>query len=134
MLKKLKWMVLWRHTRPSRTNTKKGCPFFREDWNTKVESQEIPRVTGKFGLGIQNEAGKRLTEFCQENTLVIASTLFQQHKRWLYAGTSPDDQYQNQINHFLCRQRWRCSIRSAKMILGADCGSDHELLTAKFYK
>ena len=55
--------------------------YIRGEWNAKVGSQEIPGVTGKFGLGIQNEAGQRLIEFCQENTLVIASTLFQQHKR-----------------------------------------------------
>ena len=60
------------------------------DWNTKVGSQETPGVTGKFGLGVQNEAGQRLTEFCQENALVIANTLFQQHKRRLYTWTSPD--------------------------------------------
>ena len=59
----------------------------------KVESQETPGVTGKFGLGVQNEACQRLTEFCQENTLVIANTLFQQHERQLYAWTSPDGQY-----------------------------------------
>ena len=66
------------------------------DWNPKAGSQEIPGVTGKFGLGVQNEAGQRLTEFCQENTLVIANTLFQQHKTWLYTWTSPDGQHQNQ--------------------------------------
>ena len=60
---------------------KKDVLFIIGDWNTKVESQETPRVTGKFGLGIQNEAGQRLTEFCQENALVIANALFQQHKR-----------------------------------------------------
>ena len=59
------------------------------DWNAIVGSQEIPGVTGRFGLGGQNEAGQRLTEFCQENTLVIANTLFQQHKRRLYTWTSP---------------------------------------------
>ena len=60
------------------------------DWNAKVGSQETPGVTGKFGLGIQNEAGQRLIEFCQENAVVIANTLFQQHKRRLYTWTSPD--------------------------------------------
>ena len=65
------------------------------DWNAKVGSQEILGVTGKFGLGIQSEAGQRLTEFCQENALVIANTLFQQHKRRLYTWTSPYGQYQN---------------------------------------
>ena len=63
---------------------KKDVLFIIGDWNAKVGSQEIPEVTGKFGLGVQNEAGKRLTEFCQENTLVIANTLFQQHKRGLH--------------------------------------------------
>ena len=68
---------------------KKDVLFIIGDWNAKVGSQEIPGVTGKFGLGLQNEAGKRLTEFCQEITLVIANTLFQQHKRRLYTGTLP---------------------------------------------
>ena len=62
-------------------------------WNAKVGSQETPGVTGKFGLGMQNEAGQRLIEFCQENALVIPNTLFQQHKRRLYTWTSPDGQY-----------------------------------------
>ena len=72
---------------------KKDVLFIIEDWNAKVESQETPGVTGKFSLGIQNEAGQRLTEFCQENALVIANTLFQQHKRRFYTWTSPDGQY-----------------------------------------
>ena len=63
---------------------KNNIPFIVGDWNAKVESQETPGVTGKFGLGVQNEAGQRLVEFCQENTLIIANTLFQQHKRRLY--------------------------------------------------
>ena len=67
--------------------------FIIGDWNAKVGSQEIPGVTGKFGLGVQNEAGQRLTKFCQENALVIANTFFQQHKRRLYTWTSPDGQY-----------------------------------------
>ena len=77
---------------------KKDVLFIIGDWNTKVGSQEITEVTGKFDLGVQNEAGQRLTEFCQENTLIIANTLFQQHKRRLYTWTSPDAQYRNQ-NH-----------------------------------
>ena len=72
---------------------KKDVLFLIGDWNAKVESQEIPGVTGKFGLGVRNEAGQRLTEFCQENTLVIANTLFQEYKRRLYTWTSPDGQY-----------------------------------------
>ena len=67
--------------------------FIIGDWNAKVGSQETPGVTGKFGLGIQNEAGQRLIEFCQENALVMANTLFQQHKRRLYTWTSPDGQH-----------------------------------------
>ena len=82
--------------------------------------------------GIQNEAGKRLIEFSQENTPVIANVLFQQHKRRLYTWTSPDGQYQNQIDYILYIQRWRSSIQSAKTRLGADCGSDHDLHIAKF--
>ena len=70
--------------------------------------------------------------FCQENALVIANTLFQQHKGRLYTWTSPDGRYQNQIDYILCGQRWRSSIQSAKIKPGADCGSDHELLIAKF--
>ena len=67
--------------------------FIIGDWNAKVGSQEIPGVTGKFGTGVQNEARQRVTEFCQENALVIANTLFQQHKRRLYTWISPDGQY-----------------------------------------
>ena len=98
----------------------------------KVGSQETSGVTGKFGLGMRNEAGQRLIEFCQENALVIANTLFQQHKRRLCTWTSPDGQHWNQIDYILCSQRWRSPIQSAKTRPGADCGSDHELLIAKF--
>ena len=72
---------------------KKDVLFIIGDWNAKVGSQETPGVTGKFGLGIRNEAGQRLIEFCQENVLVIKNTLFQQHKRRLYTWTSPGDQH-----------------------------------------
>ena len=90
---------------------KKDALFTIGDWNAKVESQEIPGVTGKFVLGVQNEAGQRLTEFCHENALVIATyPLFQQHKRTLYTLTSPDSQYRNQTDYILCSQRWRSSI------------------------
>ena len=95
-------------------------------------SQETPGVTGKFHLGMWNEARQRVTEFCQENALVIANTLFQQHKRRLYTWTSPDGQHWNQIDYILCSQRWRSSIQSTKTRPGADCGSDHELLITKF--
>ena len=88
----------------------------------KITSQEIPRVKGKFGLGVQNEAGQRLTDFCQENALVIANIFFQQHKRWLYTWTSPDGQYWNQIDYIFCSGRWRSSIQSAKSKPGAESG------------
>ena len=111
---------------------KKDVLFITGDWNAKVESQEILGITHKFGLGVQNEAGQRLIELCQENALVIENTLFQQHKRRLYTWTSPDGQYQKQINYIFCSQRWRSSIQSAKTRLGAGCGSDHEPLITKF--
>jgi len=111
---------------------KKDVLFFIGDWNAKVKSQEILGVTGKFGFSVQNEAGQRLTKIFQENTLVIANILFQQHKRQLYAWTSPDDQYQNQIDYILCDWRWRGSIQSGKTRPGADWGSHHEHHIAKF--
>ena len=104
--------------------TPKDVLFIIGAWNAKLGSQETPGVTGKFGLGIRNEAGQRLIEFCQENVAVIANTL--------YTWTSPDGQHQNQIDYILCSQRWRSSIQSAKTRSGADCGSDHELLIGKF--
>ena len=105
---------------------KKDVLFIIGDWNVKVGSQGTPGVTGKFGLGVQNEAGQRLIEFCLENALVIANTLFQQHRRRLYTWTSPDGQHRNQIDYILCSQRWRSSIQSAKTRPGSDCGSGHE--------
>ena len=103
---------------------KRDVLFIIGDWNAKVGSQETPGVTGKFGLGNEgrNEAGQRLIEFCQENTVVIANTLFQQHKRRLYIWTSSDGQHQNQIDYILCSQRWRSSIQSVKTRPGADGG------------
>ena len=110
---------------------RKDVLFIIGDWNAKVGSQEIPGVIGKFGLRLQNESGHRLRVLPRE-TLVIANTLFQQHKRRLYTWTSPYGQYRNQIDYILCSQIWRSSIQSAKTRLGADCGSDHEHLIAKF--
>ena len=90
----------------------KDVLFIIGGWNGKVKSQEIPRVTGNFGLGIQNDPGQRLIEFCQENALVIANTLFQQHKRRLHTWTSPDGQHRNQIDYIPFIQRWRSSTQS----------------------
>ena len=81
---------------------------------------------------MRNEAGQRLIEFCQENALVIANTLFQEHKRRFYTWAAPDGQHQSQIDYIPCSQRWRSSTQSTKTRPGADCGSDHELLIAKF--
>uniref|UniRef100_A0A8B9WDT1 Endonuclease/exonuclease/phosphatase domain-containing protein n=1 Tax=Bos mutus grunniens TaxID=30521 RepID=A0A8B9WDT1_BOSMU len=110
---------------------KKDVLFIIGDWNAKVGSQETPGVTGKFGLGIQNEAGQRLIEFCQENTLVITNTSSKTQEKTLYMDITRWST-RNQIDYILCSQRWRSSIQSAKTRPGADCGSDHELLIAKF--
>ena len=119
--------------RPPRTNIKKkkDVIFIIGNWNAKVGSQEIPGVTGKFGLGVQSEAGQRLAEFCQENTLVIANTLFQQHNK-RQPWTLPHGQHQNQIDYILCSQRRRSCIQSAKTRTESDCSSDHQLLITKF--
>ena len=90
--------------------SKKDVLFIIGDWNAKVGSQKTP---GKFGLGVQNEAGQRIIEFCQEKSLVRANTLFQQHKGRLYTWTSPNGQHQNQTDYILCSQRWGSSIQSA---------------------
>ena len=111
---------------------KKDVLFIIGDWNARVGSQETPGVTGKFCLGIRNEAGQRLTEFCQENALVITNTLFQQHKRRLYTWTSQEGKHRHQIDYILGSQRWKSCIQLAKTRPRADCGSDHELLIAKF--
>ena len=98
--------------------------FIIGDWNAKVGSQETPGLTGKFGLGIWNEAGQRLIEFCQENALVIAITLCQQHKRRLYTWTSPDGQHQNQIDYSLCSQRMKALHSLQKQDWEGDGGKD----------
>ena len=87
----------------------KDALFIIGDWNAKVGNQGIPGVIDKFGVGVQNEAGQRLIEFCQENALVIANTFFQQHRR-LCTCISLDGQYQNQIDYILCSQRLRSAI------------------------
>ena len=111
------------------------CPvsflFIIGDWKAKVGSQETPGVTGKFGLGVWNNPGQRLMEFGQENALVLANTLFQQHEKSLHV-TSPNSQHKNWIDFIVCSQRWRSSIQSAKTRLGDDCGSDHEFPISKF--
>ena len=110
---------------------KKDVLSIMGDQNAKVGSQETPGVTSKFGAGVQDAAVQRLTEFSQ-NRQVTANILFRYHKKRFYIWTSPDGQYQNQTDYILCSQRWRSSIQSAKARPGADCGSHHELLVAKF--
>ena len=124
-------MVLWRPTRPSRTNIQKRCPFhYRvlECKNRKSRNTWSNRQIWPWSTEWSRAKG---IEFCQENALVIANTLFQ-HTRRLYTWTSPHGQYQSQIDYILCSQKWRSSVQSAKARPGADCGSDHELLIAKF--
>ena len=87
------WLGQFTYTSRTLQHPKKDVLFIIGDCNAKVGSQEIPGITGKFGLGVQNEAGQRLIEFCQEDALVIANTLIQQHKRRLYKWMSPDGQY-----------------------------------------
>ena len=112
--------------------TPKRCLYHHRGLECKSRSQKSPRITDKFDFGVQNEAGKRLIEFCQENMLVIASTLLEQPKRWLYTWTSPDGQYWNQIDYVYCSWRWRSSTQSAKARPEADCGSNQQFLIAKF--
>ena len=90
---------------PSRINTQKDILFIIRDWNAKVGNQKTPGVRGKFGLGVQNETGQRVIEFCQENAQVIANTLVQEHKRRLYTWTSPGGQHRNQIDYIICSQK-----------------------------
>ena len=100
------------------------------DWNVKGGSQEIPGVTGKFVLGSTKWSRAKANRALLEKALVMANTVFRQHKRWFYTWTSPDDQYPNQTDYVLCSRRWRSSIHSAKTRPGANCGSDQELLQA----
>ena len=121
-------MVLW-PTRPFRTNTQNRCPF--HFWGLECKSRKSRNTWSNRQIWPWSTEWSR-AKFCQENALVIANTLFQQHKRRLYTWTSPDGQHQKQTDYILCSQRWRSSIQSAKSRPGADCGSDHELLIAKF--
>ena len=106
---KVEWSYV--PTRPSRTNTIKRCPFHHRGMECKSRKSRDTWSNRKFGCEVQNETGQRLTEFCQEDALVIANTLFQQHKRRLYTWTSPDGQRWNKIDYILCSQRWRSSIQ-----------------------
>ena len=125
-------MVLWRPTRPSRTNIKKRCSFHHRVLECKSRKSRDTWSNRQVWPWSTKWSRAKANRVLPENALVIANTLFQHHKRWLYTWTSPNDQYWNQIDYILCSQRWRSSIQSAKTRLGADRGSDHKLLTAKF--
>ena len=124
-------MVLWWPKRPSRTNTKKRCPFIIGGWNAKVESQKISKVTGKFGKVVQNELGQRLIEFCQEDALVIPNPLPTTQETTLDMDNTIWSTWKSDWLYSL-QPKTRNSIQSAQIRPGADCGSDHELLIAKF--
>ena len=131
MLKKLKWMVLWRRKRPFRTNTQKRCPFHyrglecesrkaRDTWRNR----QIWPWSTEWSRAKANRVLPRERTGHSKHSLPTT-------KRRLYTWTSPDSQHWNQIDYILYSQRWRSSIQSAKTRAGADCGSDHELLIAK---
>ena len=111
---------------------KKDVLFIIRDWNANVGSQRNTWSNRQIWPWSTEWSWAKLIEFSQENTLVIANTLFQQHKWRLYTWTTPDGQHQNLIDYIICSQRWRRSIQSAKTRPRADCGSDHELLIDKF--
>ena len=125
-------MVLWWPTRPSGTNTQKRGPFHYRGLEWKVGSQEIPGVTGNFGLGVQNEAGQRLTEFCQESTLVIKTPSSNN------TGEDSTHGYHQTVNTeitltiFSEAKDGEALYSQKKTRPGADCGSHHELLIGKF--
>ncbi|KAG1680289.1 Craniofacial development protein 2 [Nymphon striatum] len=105
--------------------------YIMGDWNAKVGSTRDPGITGSWGLGDRNERGQRLVDFCKENSLIIANTMFKQPKRRLYTWTTPDQNYRNQIDYIICQNRWKSGLVTTKTLPGADCGTDHELLIAK---
>ena len=111
--------------------SKKDILMIMGDWKSKVGDKKFLNITGQYGLGDRNDAGDKLLEFCSENDMTIANTLFKQPKRRLYTWTSPDQKYRNQIDYIIIQNRWRSMIHLAKTLPGADCGSDHELLIAK---
>jgi len=112
-------------------NTPKGdMTIIVGDMNAKIGECEASQTNRKFGLGIRNEAGERLIEFCGTNDLKIMNSFFKQPKRRQYTWTSPDGRHRNQIDYVMCGGRWRSAIQSTHTLLGADCGSDHELLVA----
>ena len=132
MLKKRKLNGSMKTYKTIKTNTQKRCPFQYRGLECKSRKSRDTLGNRQIWPSSTKRSRSKFAEFCQENALVIANTHFQQHKRLLYTWTSPYGQYQNQIDYILCSCGWRSSIQSAKTRPGADCGSDHELLIAKF--
>ena len=124
-------MVLWRPIRPFRTNTQKRCPFHYRGLECKSRKSRNTWSNRQIWPWNMEWSRAKTNRVLPRNALVVANTLSQQHKRTLYTWTSPDGQHRNQIDYILCSQRWRSSMQSARTRLGGDCGSDHELLTAK---
>ena len=125
-------MVLWRPTRPSRTNTPKRCLFHFRGLECKSRKSRNTWSNRQIWPWSTEWSRTKANRVCQENTLVIANALFQQHKNRHYKRTSPDGQHQNQTDYILFSQRWRSSKQWVKTRPGADYGSDHELLIVKF--
>ena len=125
-------MVLWRPIRPFRTNTPKRCPFQYRGLECKSRKSRNTWSNRQIWPWNAEWSRAKTNRVLPRKCTVIANTLFQQHKRRLYTWTSPDGQHRNQIDYILCSQRWRSSIQLTKTRPGADCGSDHELLIAKF--
>ena len=125
-------MNLWRPTRSSRTNSQKRCPFHYRGLECKSMKSRNTWGNRQIWPWSTEWSRAKANRVLSRECTVIANTLFQQHKRRLYTWTSPDGQYWNQIDYFLCSQRWRSAIQSAETRPGSDCGSDHEVLMAKF--
>ena len=123
------WPVLWRPTGPS--NTKRDVFFLTGNWNAKVGHEEIPWVIGKFVLEVQNEAGKKVTALSREHT-GHSKHPFRIIQEMILHMDITKGQYQNKTDYILCSCRWKSSIQSAKGKPRTDCGSDHQLLIAKF--
>ena len=132
MPKKLKLNSSMKTYKSSRINTQKRCPFHYRGLECKSRKSRATWSNRQVWPWSTKWSRAKTNRVLPENALVIANTLFQQHKRRLYSWTSPDRQHQNQTDYILCSQRWRSYPQSAKTRSGADCGSDHELLIAKF--
>ena len=131
-LKSWSWTVLWRPIRPSRTNNQKRCPFHYRELKCKCRKSRNTWSNRQIWPWSTEWSRAKANSVLPRERTGHSKHPLQQHKRKLYTWTSPDGQHQNQIDYILCSQRWRSFIQSTKTRPGADCGSDHELLIAKF--